>query len=98
MFSDQRDEIARTGELSDMGISCSEIGLFIAINYLSYFLSYGTVWCRQQVRVTRQRSGLGPDKRFSLVPDLSENHTHFVSMGWVLGPHINPRFFGWVEP
>jgi hypothetical protein len=33
MFADQRDEITKSGEFSDRGISVSEIGLFVSFNY-----------------------------------------------------------------
>jgi len=39
------------------------------------------VWYEQQVWVTCQRYGLGPQKQFALVPDLSKNPTHCLLAG-----------------
>jgi hypothetical protein len=44
IFSDQRDEIPKGGECSDIGISFSEVLLFVAFNYYACFVSYGAVW------------------------------------------------------
>jgi len=47
--------------------------------------------CEQRVRVTCEQSRFGPERQFSLVPDLSKNQNLWFLMGLLLGPDINPR-------
>ena len=60
----------------------------------------GCVWkyCKQRVRVTRQRSGFWPAVRFGSVPNPAKYPTHCVLAGLLPGPDINPRLFGRVVP
>jgi len=52
--------------------------------------------CYQGVRVTRERSGFGPEKCFSSVPDQSKKPNRSILAALVPGPDINTQFFGWV--
>jgi len=43
IFSEQGDEIPKSGEFSDSGISFSEVLLFVPFNYPECFALYGAV-------------------------------------------------------
>jgi len=43
MFSDQGDEIPKSGEFSDWGIGFCKVHLFIPFNYYACFVSYGAL-------------------------------------------------------